>query len=65
MNSTSRLASYKYERIVCKVEKEKMPNTIEMLLVAEAHPNYDIDRVDTSATEDEMYDSFKKMREYL
>lgn len=40
-----------------------------MLLVAEAHTNYDIDKVDTSITEDEyedeMYDSFEKMSGYL
>lgn len=42
MNSTSLLASYEYERIVSKVEKEKLAKTIEILQVAEAHTNYDI-----------------------
>ena len=63
------MLAYEYERTVSKVEKEKLPNTIEMLLIAEAHKNYDIDNIDMSIVEyeyeDEMYDSFEKMREYL
>ncbi|MEF9840386.1 MAG: hypothetical protein RR791_05470, partial [Lachnospiraceae bacterium] len=58
-----------FERTTSYEEKETLPNTIEMLLIAEKHENYNVDIEDTSITEgeyeDEMYYSYDKMREYL
>jgi len=63
------MLAYEFERTTLKVEKEQLPNTIEIMLVAEAHSSYESDSEDSQITEgeyeDEMYGSYEKMREYL
>lgn len=63
------MLAYEFERTTLKVEKEQLPNTIEIMLVAEAHSLYEGDSEDSQITEgeyeDEMYGSYEKMREYL
>lgn len=63
------MLAYEFERTTSYEKKETLPNTIEMLLIAEKHENYNVDIEDTSITEgeyeDEMYYSYDKMREYL
>ena len=58
-----------FERTTLKVEKEQLPNTIEIMLVAETHSSYESDSEDSQITEgeyeDEMYGSYEQMREYL
>lgn len=63
------MLAYEFERTSLEKEKEQLPNTIEMLLLAENHYAENMDKQDMIITEDEyedeMYDSFEKMREYL
>ena len=63
------MLAYEFERTTVKAEKEQLPNTIELMLVAEAHSSYDTDSEESQITEDEyedeMYGSYEKMREYL
>lgn len=63
------MLAYEFERTTVKVEKKQTPNTIEIMLAAEAHSSYDSDPEDSQITEDdyedEMYCSYEKMREYL
>lgn len=64
------MLAYEFERASSlKAEKEQFPNTIEMLIVAETKAAYNLDVKDLSVTEDEyedeIYDSYEKMREYL
>ena len=63
------MLAYEFERTTVKAEKEQLPNTIELMLVAEAHSSYDTDSEGSQITEDEyedeMYGSYEKMREYL
>ena len=37
------MLAYEFERTAVKAEKEQLPNTIELMLVAEAHSSYDND----------------------
>lgn len=64
------MLAYEFERnSFFKIEKEQLPNTIEILIVAETNATYNLDIKELSATEDEyedeIYDSYEKMREYL
>lgn len=63
------MLAYEFERATVNAEKEQLPNTIELMLVAEVHSSYDNDLEDSQIAEneyeDEMYGSFEKMREYL
>lgn len=63
------MLAYEYERSTPEEEKEQIPNALEMMLVAESYSPDDNVQEDLIITEDEyedeMYDSYDKMREYL
>lgn len=63
------MLAYEYERTTVKTENVQTPNTLEIMLVAEAHSLFNMDSEDSPITEDEyeeeMYGSYEKMREYL
>ena len=63
------MLAYEYERTSAKKEKQQLSNTLDLLFVAESHFDYNIGIEDLSNDggeyEDEMYNSYEKMREYL
>lgn len=63
------ILAYEFERKTETMKTSELPNTIELLLESENQSKYVIDNELSNTTEDEyedeMYDSYDKMRQYL